>query len=67
MQAKSGKSLHCSRSGLAQTLVVMKSLLVERVMTELTWNPWGGRMMELMVDHVCFVQSPKGAARVGTL
>ena len=67
MQAKSGKSLHCSRSGSAETLVVMKSLLVERVMTELTWNPWGGRMTALMVDQACFVQCPKGAARVGTL
>ena len=67
MQAKSGKILHCSRSGSAETLVVMKSLLVERVMTELTWNPWGGRMMALMVDQACFVQTLKGAARVGTV
>ena len=66
MQAELGKSLNCSRSGSAETLVVMKSLLAERVMTELTRDPWSGRMTMLMVDQACLVQSLKGAAKVGT-
>ena len=59
-----GKELHCSRSGSAEMPVVMKSLLVEHLMTKLTWDPCSGRVTTLMVDQTCLVQSLEGAARM---
>ena len=52
---------------MAETPVVMKSLLVEHLMTELTWDPCSDRVTTLMVDQTCLVQSLEGAARMITV
>ena len=63
-----GLVLLCWWSGFTEVLVVVKTLLVERLVAVLTLDPWCGRVtLSLMVSQTCLVPSLEGAAWVAAV